>query len=173
MKASRLVVSAAVLACSMSGANAQPLPPESKFNVTYTVVNVAPIKPISIGKDVDMTVSSSVMTAVNDAGSGLLHNLAGRCLMSSITDRATKTFEQHGYCSYIDADGDQIFEKVDFDRQALAPVIVAKGQWIGGTGKYMGAEGAIEIRHTPMKSATEGAVQGSGKKIGSYTLKPM
>jgi len=104
----------------------------SRAGPKAAVVNVAPIKQISIGKDVDMSVSSSVMAAVNDAGSGLLHNLAGRCLMSSITDRATKTFEQHGYCSYIDADGDQIFEKVDFDRQALAPVIVAKGQWIIG-----------------------------------------
>jgi len=39
--------------------------------------------------------------------------------MSVLTDRASKTIDQHGYCTYTDAAGDQVFEKVDIDKQAL------------------------------------------------------
>jgi hypothetical protein len=56
----------------------QELPSEGKFSITYTAVNPAPSKAVSVG-DRDVTVSSSIMTGVNDAGSGLLHNMAGRC----------------------------------------------------------------------------------------------
>ena len=159
------------LAFSVSGANAQQLPAEGKFSITYTSLNAAPVKPIAIGKDQEMTVSSAMMTAANDSGGGLLHNLTGRCLMSVLTDRASKTIDQHGYCTYTDADGDQVFEKVDINKQALGPVIVGKGEWIGGTGKYAGLQGVFEIRHNPLKSPTEGVVQGAGKKIGSYRVK--
>jgi hypothetical protein len=134
-------------------------------------LTAAPVKPIAIGKDQEMTVSSSMMTAANDSGGGLLHNLAGRCLTSVLIDRASKTIDQHGYCTYTDADGDQVFEKVDINKQALGPVIVGKGEWIGGTGKYAGLQGVLEIRHNPLKSPTEGVVQGAGKKIGSYRVK--
>jgi hypothetical protein len=159
------------LAFSVSGANAQQLPPEGKFSITYTSLNATPVKPIAIGKDLEMSVSSAMMTATNDSGGGLLHNLTGRCLMSVLIDKAAKTIDQHGYCTYTDADGDQVFEKVDIDKQALGPVIVAKAEWIGGTGKYAGLQGLFEVRHNPLKSPTEGVVQGAGKKIGSYRVK--
>ena len=51
----------------------QELPSEGKFSITYTAVNPAPSKAVSVG-DRDVTVSSSIMTGINDAGSGLLHN---------------------------------------------------------------------------------------------------
>lgn len=158
------------LACAAGVADAQQLPAEGKLSVTYTAVNASPIRPIAIGKDQDMSVSSSMMTAVNDAGIGLLHNLGGRCLMSTIIDKAAKTFEQHGYCTYTDADGDQLFEKVAFDKQPLGSVMVAKGTWVGGTGKFAGLEGAIEIRHAPVRSPIDGTMQGAGKKTGSYRI---
>jgi len=53
---------------------AQELPSEGKFSITYTAVNPAPSKAVSIG-DREVTVSSSIMTGINDAGSGLLHNM--------------------------------------------------------------------------------------------------
>ena len=57
---------------------AQELPKEGKYSITYTSVNPSPTKAVSIG-DRDISVSSSIMTALNDGGSGLLHNMAGRC----------------------------------------------------------------------------------------------
>ena len=158
----------------VSSAVAQSLPAEGKLAVTYSALIVAPVKPIAISKTQDMIVSSAILTAVNDAGSGFLHNLAGRCLMSVVIDKVVKTLDQHGYCTYTDADGDQLFAKVDIDKQPLGAVILGKGQWVGGTGKYAGLEGAIEIHHSPLKSPTDGVVQASGKKIGTYKInKPM
>jgi hypothetical protein len=161
-----------LLALAIPGASAQQMPTEGKFSITYTLTNAAPVKPISIGKDTEMTVSSSMMSAVNDAGSGLLHNMTGRCLSAVVTDKAAKTIEGHGYCSYADADGDQVFEKTDY-KQPIGPTILIQGQWIGGTGKYSGLEGTFEIHHSPLKAALDGTVQGVGKKIGSYKIKAM
>ncbi len=159
------------LAFSVSGANAQQLPPEGKFSITYTSLNAAPVKPIAISKDQEMSVSSLMLTATNDSGGGLLHNLAGRCLSSTLVNKATKIIDTHGYCTYTDADGDQVFEKIDIDKQALGPVTVFKGEWIGGTGKYVGLQGVFEIRNNVLKSPTEGVLQSAGKKIGSYKIK--
>jgi hypothetical protein len=146
----------------------QQLAPEGTFTITYTGVNTSPVQAISIGKDQDMTVAVSTMTAVNDAGNGLLHQTAGRCLMSVVIDKAAKTLDQHGYCTYTDAEGHQLHERVDFDKAALGAVVVGKGQWIGGTGKFAGMQGEFEIRHSSIKSAVDGVIQGTGKKVGAY-----
>ncbi|MFB9266513.1 hypothetical protein ACFFWD_25720 [Bradyrhizobium erythrophlei] len=161
-----------LLAVAASGATAQQLPAEGKFSISYTLTNSSPVKPISIGKDKEFTVSSSMMTGMNDAGSGLLHNMTGRCLSAVVTDKAAKTIEGHGYCTYADADGDQVFEKTDYN-QPSGPTILIQGQWIGGTGKFTGLEGTFEIHHSPLKAAVDGTVQGVGKKIGTYKIKTM
>ena len=46
-----------------------------------------PVKPVIVGKDREVAVSTSIMTAVNDGGSGLLHNMAGRCVSIGILDK--------------------------------------------------------------------------------------
>jgi hypothetical protein len=161
---------AALSLYSATTGHAQPLPAEGKFTVNYTAVVAAPVKTISIGKDLEMTVQSATMAASNGAGSGLLHNLAGRCLMAIVIDNGAKTWDQHGYCTYTDAAGDQISEKVDINKQPMGAVLVGAGQWIGGTGKFAGIEGNFEIHHSPIKSATEGMAQGVGRKIGSYKI---
>ena len=48
----------------------------AEFSVTYTTVNPNPFKPVAIGKDREATGSTFLATAVNDAGSGLLHKLS-------------------------------------------------------------------------------------------------
>ena len=77
---------------------AQELPSEGKFSITYTAVNPAPSKAVSVG-DRDLTVSSSIMTGVNDAGSGLLHNMAGRCNFMAETDKVAKTIHTRRFCN--------------------------------------------------------------------------
>ena len=52
---------------------------------------------------------------------------------------------------------------------ALGSPIVFKGKWLGGTGKFDGLTGDIEIRPTPIL-ATETLVQGVGKKTGHIAL---
>jgi hypothetical protein len=67
-----------VLLAYLSPAVAQEIPNEAKFSITYTSINLTPSKTVSLG-DRDVSVSSNVMTGMNDSGSGLLHNMPGRC----------------------------------------------------------------------------------------------
>src|SRR5262245_21549764 len=100
MTATAFIFSASLipLAC-LTSATAQELPREAKFSITYTSVNPAPTKPVSMG-DRDVSVSSTVMTAVNDGGSGLLHNMAGRCNFITDLKKGAKTLNVHGFCTY-------------------------------------------------------------------------
>ena len=77
------------------------------------------------------------MTAVNDSGSGLLHNMPGRCNFMTETNKVAKTIETHGFCNYADKAGDQVFEEFMTNGPAtLGRPIVFKGKWLGGTGKF-------------------------------------
>jgi hypothetical protein len=40
--------------------------------------------------------------------------MGGRCQFNRLLDTSAKPVEAHGYCTYTDADNDQIFEKCDF-----------------------------------------------------------
>jgi hypothetical protein len=149
---------------------AQELPSEGKFSITYTAVNPAPSKAVSVG-DRDLTVSSSIMTGVNDAGSGLLHNMAGRCNFMTETDKVAKTIQTRGFCNYADRAGDQVFEEFATDGPVtLGGPILLKGKWLGGTGKFEGLSGEFEIRPASVL-VSDSLVQGAGKKTGTYQIK--
>jgi hypothetical protein len=154
---------------SLSIAQAEELPSEAKFSITYTAVNPTPQKSVSLG-DRDIVVASSIMTGVNDAGSGLLHNMAGRCNAMTEITKSSKTYEVHGYCNYADKAGDQVFEEFMTNSPATlgAPTVI-KGKWLGGTGKFEGLSGEFEIHPSPILSS-ETLVQASGKKIGTYQI---
>jgi hypothetical protein len=143
---------------------AQELPSEGKFSITYTSVNPAPSKAVSVG-DRDVTVSSSIMTGVNDAGSGLLHNMAGRCNFMTETDKVAKTIQTRGFCNYADRAGDQVFEEFATD----GPVTLGSSI-LGGTGKLEGLSGEFEIRPASVL-VSDVLVQGAGKKTGIYQIK--
>ncbi len=149
---------------------AQELPREGRFSITYTGVNPTPAKPVPLGKDREAIVGVSIMTAVNDAGNGLLHNMAGRCILLTIVDRAAKTQDLRGYCSYADRGGDQVFEEVSTPTPTgLGLPARYVGKWTGGTGKYAGLSGDFEITNSG-NIAPEGLFQAAGKKTGSYRL---
>jgi hypothetical protein len=109
----RIATCVGVLSASMMGlvAKAEDLPSEGKFSITYTAVNPSPIKPLAVGKDRELVVGTSIMTAVNDSGAGLLHNMTGRCFVFSTIDRAAKTLDVRGQCNYSDRSGDQVYEE--------------------------------------------------------------
>ena len=166
-------IAGTVAACLVAGtAAAQELAPEGAFTINFTsfVVNVEPTIPI--GPDREMGLYEGVLTASNAEGQGLLHNLTGRCMGVFEIDTSVGTFEQHGNCVYTDADGDAIWERFDFERQTLAPVQIAAGRWIGGSGKYDGLRGEFEIRVRPLRPAKDGFGQVIGSKQGSYRIAP-
>lgn len=149
---------------------AQDLPREGKFSITYTGVNPSPVKPVPFGKDREAVVGVSIMTAVNDAGSGLLHNMSGRCILLTVVDKAAKTQDLRGYCSYADRGGDQVFEEMSTPAPTgLGVPARLAGKWTGGTGKYAGLNGEFEITNSG-NIGPEGMYQAAGKKTGSYKL---
>jgi hypothetical protein len=165
-----VVVSLVVLTLVASAAGAQDLAPEGAFtiNFTSTVVNGEPS--IAIGPDREKGLYEGVLTASNAAGEGLLHQLTGHCLGTWQIDAKAGVFEEHGNCAYTDADGDQVWEEFDFESQPLAPVQIAAGRWIGGSGKYDGIRGEFEIRVRPLRPAHPDFGQVIGSKQGSYRI---
>ncbi len=164
-----LSLSAVWFGLSTAKVNAQ-LDREGPVSMTYLASSLQIIIPISINVDKELMLSVAKLFTSNDASKGFLHHIVGRCVMIGMVDKAAKTFEQHGYCSYVDADGDSVWENVDSDQQPFDAVFAAKGEWVWGTGKYRGIEGSVEIRHLRIESATEGVMRGFGTQKGSYKL---
>ena len=59
--------------------------------------------------------------------------------INRLIDTLAKTAESHGYCTYTDADNDQIFEKGDF-------------LLTGGAGKFQGLQPSTIITSVLVKS---------------------
>lgn len=141
-----------------------------EYTVIYTGINTSPIKPMPIGVNRALVPSHATMTAVNTAGGGFLHNLAGRCVGMATLDNDAKTVESHGHCVYADAAGDQIFEKYDYPVQAQGVNLKGTAEWTGGTGKFAGISGDVQLTNTRLSAMTDGITQVSGTKTGRYSF---
>jgi hypothetical protein len=124
-----------------------------------------PAKPMPIGEGKEFTVINMAMAASNDSGNPVLNNMGGRCQMARIFDTTTKALEQHGYCTYADNAGDEIFEQCDF-----LPGAPNDCKLTGGTGKFQGIEASLVITAAPVKSNYDGMLQIVGHKQGSYKI---
>jgi hypothetical protein len=162
----QIVLACLAVAALTANANAQSLPAEGPVAVTFTATQAPAAKPMSIGDGKEYTLLSYAMTASNDAGNPILNNMGGRCLFERTVDTAAKATESHGFCAYVDNDGDQIFEKC-----ASNPGNAPMGcQLTGGTGKFQGLQADLAITVGPLKSNYEGIAQAIGHKKGSYRI---
>jgi hypothetical protein len=163
----RHIVLACLAAASAitSSANAQSLPAEGPVAVTFTATQAPPAKPLSIGDGKEYMLLNLAMTASNDAGNPILNNMGGRCLLERTNDATAKTSEQHGFCAYVDKDGDQIFEKC-----SQMPGAPMGCQLTGGTGKFTGLQADLAITGDPLKSNFDGITQTIGHKKGTYKI---
>jgi hypothetical protein len=162
-----LVVSslAAIAIPTVSSAYAQGLAAEGTVSVTFTATQMPPAKPMPIGESKEYTLMNMAMTASNDEGNPILNNMGGHCLFNRTVDTSAKTTEQHGFCTYSDNDGDQIFEKCDF-----MPGGPSNCQFTGGTGKFSGLQADVTITARPLKSNYDGIAQILGHKKGTYKI---
>ena len=160
-----VVVSSVALFATISNANAQSLPAEGPLSVSFTATQIPPAKPMPIGPGKEFVVLNMAMTASNDTGNPVLHKMGGRCQFARTIDTSAKTTEQHGFCTYADNDGDQIFEQCDF-----LPGAPNNCKLTGGTGKFEGLEASIVITAAPVKNNYDGIAQIVGQKKGSYKI---
>jgi hypothetical protein len=144
---------------------AQSIPPEGPLAVTYTATQTQPTKPMSIGGRREFVVLNLAMTASNDAGNPVLNNMGGRCQLTRLTDSSVNNVEVHGFCTYADNEGDQIFEQCDF-----LPGAPNNCKLTGGTGKFEGLEASIVITPMPLKGNYDNITQSIGHKKGTYKI---
>jgi hypothetical protein len=160
-----LALSAAALISVASNANAESLPPEGPLSVTFAATQIPPAHPMPIGAGKEFMVVNMAMVASNDAGNPVLNKMGGRCQFARTIDTSTKAVEQHGFCTYADNGGDQIFEQCDF-----IPGAPNNCKLTGGTGKFEGLQASVVITATPVKSNYDGILQIVGQKKGSYKI---
>jgi hypothetical protein len=154
---------AAVLTAGI--AQAQSLPPEGPVSVTFTATLIPPLKPMPIGGGKEFVLVNQAMAASNDAGNPVLNNMGGRCQFTRLTDPSAKTVELHGFCTYADNEGDQIFEQCDF-----LPGAPNNCRLSGGTGKFENLQAALTITASVVKGDYDGIGQVVGHKKGTYKI---
>src|SRR6476620_10178576 len=142
---------------------AQSMPPEGPVSVIFTATPIPAPKPMAIGGGREFAVMNQAMAASNETGNPVLNNMGGRCQLSRLTDPSAKTAEIHGFCTYVDKDGDQLFEQCDW-----LPASPNNCNITGGTGKFEGLQAALVVTIDPLKSNFDGISQVIGHKKGTY-----
>jgi hypothetical protein len=160
-----LALSCVTAVLTAGNAHAQSLPPEGPVSVTFTATQTSPLKPMPIGGGKEFVVINQAMVASNDAGNPVLNKMGGRCQLTRLTDSSARTAEFHGYCNYVDSDGDQIFEQCDF-----VPGAPNNCKVTGGTGKFENLQASLVIAVSPVKTNFDGIGQVIGQKKGTYKI---
>jgi hypothetical protein len=142
------------------GSYAAELPKKFEFSVTYfTNGALAPV--VEFGGNQKAIGMDQTIMATNDKKEPFLHNMAAKC--ASLVLFGAEQAEGGGYCAFVDADGDKIYEKWTYsDRHA------GKIMFSGGTGKFAGLEcqGTWQ-RVVSMQPAAPGTFQAVGTKKGT------
>jgi len=162
---SLLALSSLAVVLTAGTVQAQSLPPEGSVSVTFAATLISPLKPMPIGGGKEFVVVNQAMAASNDAGNPILNNMGGRCQFTRLTEPSAKTVELHGFCTYADNEGDQIFEQCDF-----LPGAPNNCTLTGGTGKFESLQAALIITASVVKSDYDGIGQVVGHKKGTYKI---
>jgi hypothetical protein len=150
-----------VAVLTTTSVQAQSMPPEGPVSVIFTATPIPAPKPMPIGGGREFALVNQAMAASNEAGNPVLNNMGGRCQLSRLT--SAKTVEIHGFCTYVDKDGDQTFEQCDW-----MPGAPNNCKITGGTGKFEGLQATLVITIDPLKSNFDDISQVIGHKKGTY-----
>ncbi len=153
------ITCAGLLLCAAFGGSALAgdLPKQGTHSYSWTFSG--PYEVIQVGEDEWAWVAHYTMASWNDAGEGLFHNMSGDCIGVGLGE------EESGYCTYVDADGDMIFEAWQGTGAGTGTDTL-----LGGTGKYVGLQGTAEYEYVYFPDNPEGTFLGKGHSEGSYTL---
>lgn len=162
-------ISSATIISSTANGQDGALEPQGDFALTVSLTESASATPVAIGNGQMAMAVTQTAHLFNESGEGFLNFAVGTCASYQVIDVAANTAEITGYCSYADADGDQVFEQFATDGAVALDAISLTGMWLSGTGKYESLEG--EVTTELSASVQQGdAVLIGGRKTGSYTI---
>ncbi len=116
------------------------LPKQGTYSISWTFSG--PYTLLEIGEDQWAWISTFTVVVWNDAGEGVYHDMSGNCISMGTDERELAPFPESGYCTYVDADGDKMFEY-------WTETGDGKGHdtLMGGTGKYSGLQGSGDYEY--------------------------
>jgi hypothetical protein len=114
--------------------------------------------------------SVSEVFVVTSGTEGPLAGLAARCVFMGVIDLTTSGLRDAGTCVYQDADGDQLWERVEEVSEGNGAPYAGTGSWIGGTGRFKGASGEHSFETTFSAAPRDGVYQGTGMKHGTLVI---
>jgi len=155
-------LSLVLLAAFGASALAGELPKQGTHSISWTFSG--PYTAIEIGEDQWAWSSTFTIVVWNDAGEGLYHDMSANCVGMG-SEEPDAPFTDSGYCSYVDADGDRMFEYWTETGEGKGTDTL-----LGGTGKYAGIQGGGTYEYSYTPDAPEGTFNGYGHTKGSYTL---
>ena len=132
---------------------------------TWSATTLGPSLKLGDSREI-APMESLVVFSVAD---GPLATLAGRCLILVSTDVTTMAEEDSGTCVFQNAEGHQLWERLDAKGDGKGPV-KGTGTWIGGTGPFQGASGQVDYDNVFLASPRDGVFQGTGTKRGTLVL---
>ena len=138
------------------------IPAEGPIDTTFTWTAKPQTMPTVGGREAYIAEEWLVLTAANL--DSILDKLAARCLAMGDQSTDGSSYMERGNCTLTDADGDHVFETYDVTDGK------GTGKLIGGTGKFQGITGELEITTAYFGSPAEGTYQGVGHKKGSYKI---
>ena len=153
----------ALCAAFGAAALAGELPKKGTYSISWTASG--PYTAVEIGEEKWAWSSRFTVVIWNDAGEGIYHNMSANCVGMGTNERELAPFTDSGYCSYVDADGDKIFEYY-YEKET------GKGTTtlLGGTGRYAGIQGSDTYEYVSTPDAPQGTFNQIGHSKGSYTL---
>lgn len=168
----RPLVIAGLLAAPLSAGRAAELAEEGPIDATFTAHDVQTVPDLDAAGGQKAYVNEAFLApapAAQQGGGGgggdLLGGKSARCIGYGWHD-AHSAYHEDGRCTFVDADGDQIFETYAIG-SATSP---GRGELTGGTGKFQGIKGEYVLTYEPMATFAGGHSTGRGTKKGSYTI---
>lgn len=159
-KSTRAIVVSLVPSCLL----AAPLTALAGERLNVTVTDVTTAEALETADERTVFSLDQVLVA---SGRGVLDGTTARCLALEVAENATGGSVTEGFCTFVDADGDKIFEEFEIERDSLNAEATGSGLITGGTGKYDGISG--NVTHTRMlllPGPKEGVFPGIGTISG-------
>ncbi len=140
----------------------------SSGQLDVTITDVTTAKSLETAGDQTVFALDQLIVAT---GVGVLNNTTARCLALEVAENASGASVTNGFCTFVDAAGDKIFEEFEIARDSLNGEASGTGTITGGTGRYAGISG--EVTHTRtllLPGPKEGVFPGIGSITGSVSL---